>query len=67
MPFLAKARIVIVEDLLSLVPDKAFMAALEDWLPDVPDSARLVFLESKALDESNRPDRNWPARRTRAT
>lgn len=54
MPFLAKARVVIVEDLLSAVPDRATMEALETWLPDVPDFARLVFLESKALPDNHR-------------
>jgi DNA polymerase-3 subunit delta len=54
MPFLAKARIVIVEELLSSVPDKALVEGLEAWLPEMPESARLVFLESKPLPDSNR-------------
>lgn len=54
MPFLAKARIVIVEDLLSSVADKALLDGLEAWLPEMPEFARLVFLESKALPDGNR-------------
>lgn len=54
MPFLARARIVIVEGLLESVPDKTFVAGLEAWLPDLPEFTRLVFLESKPLPDNNR-------------
>ncbi|MEZ4517182.1 MAG: hypothetical protein R3C44_10210 [Chloroflexota bacterium] len=54
MPFLAKARIVVVEGLLASIPDKAYMEELEGWLPDVPDFTRLVFLEPKPLPDNHR-------------
>lgn len=49
MPFLAKVRLIIVRDLLSAKPDKAFMDQLTAYLPQMPESTRLFFLESKAL------------------
>lgn len=49
MPFLAPARIVIVEDLLCGKPGKALLKQLADYLPQLPESTRLVFLESQTL------------------
>ncbi|MCA9959123.1 MAG: DNA polymerase III subunit delta [Chloroflexota bacterium] len=49
MPFLAKARIVIVKDLLATKMDKAYVKQLLAFLPDLPETTRLFFLESAEL------------------
>lgn len=49
LPFLAKARVTIVENLLATKPDKKFMEALLAYLPQVPETTRLFFLESSSL------------------
>jgi len=54
MPFLSRVRIVLVEDLLSTVPDKTFMNQLEAYLPHLPATTRLVFLESQPLADTHR-------------
>lgn len=54
MPFLAPARVVIVQDLFVTVPDKAFMDKLEAYLPALPLTTRLFFLEAQALTDSHR-------------
>ena len=51
VPFLAKKRLVIVEDLL--VNDPVFLDELLLFLPRLPDSARLVLIESKPLNSSH--------------
>ena len=53
LPFLAPARIVLVHDLFSAKPGKAFLKELLAYLPDLPGTTRLVFLESQALRETN--------------
>ena len=54
MPFLARVRVVLVQDLFSSVPDKAFMEKLEAYLPHLPPTARLIFLESQTLPANHR-------------
>ena len=54
MPFLSRVRVVLVQDLFSSIPDKAFMEKLEAYLPNLPQSTRLIFLESQALPENHR-------------
>ncbi len=54
MPFLSRVRVVIVEDLFSSMPDRAFMDKLEAYLPDLPAKTRLIFMESQALSDSHR-------------
>ena len=54
MPFLARVRVVLVHDLFSSVPDKAFMEKLEAYLPHLPPTTRLIFMESQALPPSHR-------------
>ena len=54
IPFLARVRVVIVEDLFSAVPDRAFMDKLEAYLPDLPAATRLIFLESQVLPDNHR-------------
>ena len=54
LPFLATARVVIVNDLFSSKPRKEFLKELLAYLPEVPDTTRLVFLESKELRETNK-------------
>ena len=49
IPFLAPARVVIVDDLFVTNPGKAYMEELLSFLPKVPDSTRLLFLESQVL------------------
>ncbi len=49
VPFLAKRRIAIVEDLTAANPSQAFMDQLLDYLPHMPASARLFFLETHTL------------------
>lgn len=53
IPFLAKARVVIIKDLFTAKPDKAFMKQLLAFLPDLPDTTRLFFLESAALPDKH--------------
>ncbi len=54
MPFLARVRVVLVEGLLSSVPDKAFMEKLAAYLPSLPATTRLIFLEPQALPDNHR-------------
>lgn len=54
MPFLSRVRVVLVQDLFSSIPDKAFMEKLEAYLPDLPPTTRLIFLESQALPDNHR-------------
>ena len=54
MPFLARVRVVLVENLFTSIPDKAFMDKLEAYLPQLPGTTRLIFLESQALSDSHR-------------
>jgi len=54
MPFLARVRVVLVENLFTSIPDKAFMDKLEAYLPRLPGTTRLIFLESQALSDSHR-------------
>jgi DNA polymerase-3 subunit delta len=51
IPFLAKHRLVIVEDLL--INDPSFLDELLLFLPRLPDSTRLIFIESKRLKENH--------------
>jgi DNA polymerase-3 subunit delta len=54
MPFLAKARLVLVTNLLSGKPDKSLLKELADFLPRLPETTRLVFMESSALPGNHR-------------
>lgn len=54
MPFLARVRVVLVQDLFSSIPDKSFVEKLEAYLPNLPGTTRLIFLESQALPENHR-------------
>jgi DNA polymerase-3 subunit delta len=54
MPFLARVRVVLVEDLFSSIPDKEFMERLEAYLPKLPATTRLIFLESQPLPDNHR-------------
>lgn len=53
MPFLAKARLIIVTDLLKNKPDKKFVKDLITYLPQLPETTRLVFLESDTLPDNH--------------
>lgn len=54
VPFLAKARLVIVSDLFSAAKlDKQFVSDLVAYLPQLPETTRLVFLESKSLSSKH--------------
>ena len=55
LPFLAPARVIIVNNLFLAKPGKDFLAELLAYLPQLPDSTRLVFLESQALRENDGP------------
>jgi len=54
VPFLAKRRIVVVENALSQSAARSFVDALVDYLPHLPDATRLFFLESQALPGNHR-------------
>jgi DNA polymerase-3 subunit delta len=54
LPFLARVRVVLVQDLLASIPDKAFMDKLEAYLPQLPATTRLIFLESQGLPANHR-------------
>jgi len=54
LPFLAPARVIIVNNLFLAKPGKDFLAELLAYLPQLPDSTRLVFLESQALRENDK-------------
>ena len=54
MPFLSRVRVVLVQDLFSSIPDKAFMEKLEAYLPELPKTTRLIFLESQSLPDNHR-------------
>ena len=49
MPFLAKVRLIIVQDLFTSKPDKTFEKELLAYLPTMPETTRLFFLESKSV------------------
>ncbi|VAW34909.1 DNA polymerase III delta subunit [hydrothermal vent metagenome] len=53
IPFLAKVRLVIVQDLLSNKLDKGLQKQIADYLPTLPETTRLLFLESKPLKKNN--------------
>ncbi|RMH01240.1 MAG: DNA polymerase III subunit delta [Chloroflexi bacterium] len=53
VPFLAKVRLVIVENLLSSDLSKGYLNELVAYLPQMPETTRLVFLESKVLRGSH--------------
>lgn len=53
VPFLAKRRIVVVEDALSQA-GRSFIDALVDYLPHLPEATRLFFLESQSLPGNHR-------------
>lgn len=53
IPFLAKVRLVIVQNLLSGKLDKAYQKQLLDYLPTLPETTRLLFLESQPLKANN--------------
>jgi len=53
MPFLAKARLVIVSGLFAAKPDKDYLKELAAYLPQLPETTRLVFLEAEALSASH--------------
>jgi DNA polymerase-3 subunit delta len=53
LPFLAPARVVLVEDLFQSKPGKAYLEELLAFLPTVPDTTRLVFLESQLLRKNH--------------
>ncbi len=54
LPFLAPARVVIVNDLFAAKPGIDFLKALLVYLPQLPDTTRLVFLESQPIRETNK-------------
>ncbi|MCB8916710.1 MAG: DNA polymerase III subunit delta [Ardenticatenaceae bacterium] len=54
VPFLAKRRVVIVQDLLARKPDKGYLDQLLAYLPQLADTARLFFLESRTLPANHR-------------
>jgi len=54
MPFLSRVRVVIVENLFTSSPDKAFLDKLESYLPGLPETTRLFFLEADNLPDSHR-------------
>jgi DNA polymerase III subunit delta len=53
IPFLAKARVIIVKDLFGANPGKTFLDELAAYLPHLPETTRLIFLESKALRDTH--------------
>ncbi len=54
IPFLAKRRVVIVENGLSQNDSRAFVDKLVDYLPHLPEFTRLIFLESQPLRSNHR-------------
>lgn len=54
IPFLAKARLTIVQDLFKSKPSTDFLKELADYLPTLPDTTRLVFMESKGISAKHR-------------
>lgn len=53
VPFLAKARLVIVKGFFATNPTKAVLDELVAFLPTLPETTRLIFLESEALRETH--------------
>lgn len=53
LPFLAPARLVIVEDFFSRSQARALQDDLLAYLPQVPETTRLVFLERQTLSASH--------------
>lgn len=54
IPFLAKRRVVIVENSLSQANSRTLVDQLIDYLPHLPDFTRLFFLESQPLRSNHR-------------
>jgi DNA polymerase III subunit delta len=54
IPFLAPARLVIVEDMLSSNGGRELVDHLLAYLPHLPETTRLIFLESQALRSNHR-------------
>jgi DNA polymerase-3 subunit delta len=54
LPFLAKVRLTIVENLFAGKPDKKFVDELLAYLPQLPETTRLFFLESSNLPANHR-------------
>ncbi len=54
VPFLARVRVVIVEDLFAGTPDRGLMDKLEAYLPNLPTTTRLFFLESGEVPGNHR-------------
>lgn len=54
VPFLAKHRVTIVQDLLAAKPNEVFLGKLLAYLPTLPESARVFFLESSAIPANHR-------------
>ncbi|MCP5100018.1 MAG: DNA polymerase III subunit delta [Chloroflexi bacterium] len=53
MPFLAKVRLVIVQDLFTNKLDKTFEKELLAYLPTMPETTRLFFMESKPIRKNH--------------
>lgn len=53
VPFLAKARLVIVKGFFAANPAKTLLDELMAYLPKLPETTRLIFLESEALRETH--------------
>ncbi len=54
LPFLAPARLVLVQDFFKNKPEKGVLNDLLAYLPHVPETTRLVFLESAALPANHK-------------
>ncbi len=54
MPFLARVRLVLVDNYLGNKPDKKDLDELVGYLPEMPDFTRLIFLENKAISAKNK-------------
>ncbi len=54
MPFLARVRLVLVENYLGNKPTKKQLDELAAFLPQMPNFTRLVFLEDKKVSAKNR-------------
>src|SRR5690606_38506042 len=52
-PFLAKFRLVLVQDLFANKQEKPFTDKLTAYLPHLPGTTRLFFLESKPLPSNH--------------
>jgi len=54
IPFLAKRRVVVVENSLAQSNSRDFVDQLVEYLPQLPEFTRLFFLESQALRSNHR-------------